>query len=330
MTMRTRTVAMLGGAMLWAGVAAAQGVDPLMGNFEGEVTGGRWEGEPVMAQIIGRPGDEYEARVTFGDGPDAMDTVLWGYARGGTAVFIGMLGEGDEAVPVTGESAAGEFTGRVRGRDALHPFTMEKVMTTPPTLGAEPPAGATLLLGTDGDMSKWRRMPEMWPLGGEGGVVVVPSQMLTKDEWGDATYHIEFRSPYMPWAAGQARGNSGCYFMGRYEVQILDSFGNPPADNEAGGIYQRAVPQVNACLPPMEWQTYDVDFTAPRFDADGNKTANARITVRYNGVVIHDDVELEGTTAGSISGEEEAPTGPLLLQNHNDQVQFRNIWVLPR
>ena len=116
--------------------------------------------------------------------------------------------------------------------------------------------------------------------------------------------------------------------MGSYETQMLDSFGLEGKDNECGGIYKVAPPKVNMCLPPLAWQTYDVDFTAPRFEG-GKKVKNARVTVRHNGVVVHDDVEITTLTPGGTL-KEERPAGPLHLQNHDNPVRYRNIWVLPK
>ncbi len=135
-------------------------------------------------------------------------------------------------------------------------------------------------------------------------------------------------TPFMPEARGQGRGNSGCYLRYRYEVQILDSFGLPPRDNEAGGIYQKAIPTENASLPPGQWQTYDITFKAPRFAADGSKTADAEITVLHNGIKIHDQVKLDGPTPGGLDMNPKSPGG-ILLQDHGNPVKFRNIWVLP-
>jgi hypothetical protein len=130
----------------------------------------------------------------------------------------------------------------------------------------------------------------------------------------------------MPTARGQARGNSGVYAQGRYEVQVLDSFGLEGLDNECGGIYSIDQPSVNACFPPLSWQTYDIDFTAAQYDDAGTKTKNGRITVRHNGIVIHDRIELKHGTPGF---HEEGP-GPdsLFLQDHGNPVVYRNIWVV--
>jgi hypothetical protein len=130
----------------------------------------------------------------------------------------------------------------------------------------------------------------------------------------------------MPLARGQARGNSGVYIQKRYEVQILDSFGLRGADNECGGLYKQRAPLLNMSFPPLIWQTYDIDFTAARFDAAGKKTANARITVRQNGVVIHDNIEITAKTGG---GSVEGPDPlPIKLQDHGNLVHFRNIWIV--
>jgi hypothetical protein len=132
----------------------------------------------------------------------------------------------------------------------------------------------------------------------------------------------------MPEATGQFRGNSGVYLQGRYEIQVLDSFGLAGESNECGAIYEQRAPRVNMSFPPLAWQSYDIDFEAAHFDASGAKTADAVVTVRHNGVVIHDRVALEGPTG---RGEPEGPEpGPLLLQDHWNPVVYRNLWLVPR
>jgi len=132
----------------------------------------------------------------------------------------------------------------------------------------------------------------------------------------------------MPTARGQGRGNSGVYIQGRYECQVLDSFGLEGEENECGGIYSIAKPAVNMCFPPLAWQTYDIDFTAAKFDEQGKKTKNARVTIKHNGVNIYDDMELPHGTPG---WHEEGPEpDALFLQNHGNPVAFRNIWVVEK
>jgi len=144
----------------------------------------------------------------------------------------------------------------------------------------------------------------------------------------DFNLHAEFQLPYMPAATGQARGNSGLYLQCRYELQVLDSFAEQPTINGIGSLYHQRKPDVNMCLPPLQWQTYDVAFTAPRWAADGSKVRNARITAWLNGTKVQDDVELTNKTG---AGQEEAPTLlPIRLQNHKDPVRFRNIWLIDR
>ncbi|MFV1966351.1 MAG: DUF1080 domain-containing protein [Pirellulaceae bacterium] len=150
---------------------------------------------------------------------------------------------------------------------------------------------------------------------------------ISKMDVQDFFLHLEFRTPYMPYASGQGRGNSGVYIQKRYETQILDSFGLEGVHNECGGLYKQRPPAVNMCLPPLSWQTYDIYFTAARWDAEGNKVAHARITVVHNGETIHDNYELVSKTG---AGEPERPAArPIRLQDHGNPVHFRNIWLLP-
>jgi hypothetical protein len=142
------------------------------------------------------------------------------------------------------------------------------------------------------------------------------------------TLHVEFLLPFKPLGRGQDRANSGVYMQDRYEVQVLDSFGLKGLNNECAGIYSKTAPAVNMCFPPLVWQTYDIDFTAAKFDAEGRKTGNAVITVRHNDVVVHDKVEIAGPTGG---GKKEDPTGGAIqLQGHGNPVCYRNVWLVPR
>ena len=197
---------------------------------------------------------------------------------------------------------------------------LAKVSRKSPTLGMKPPQGAVVLF--DGSTPKHF----------EGGKIVETDLLLaacaSKAKFGDHRLHLEFRTPFKPKARGQARGNSGMYVQSRYEVQILDSFGLAGKNNECGGIYSISEPAVNMCFPPLTWQTYDYDFKAARYDDSGKKTSNAKVTIRHNGVVIHDDLEL---THGTPGRHKEGP-GPdgLYLQGHGNPVVFRNIWVVTK
>jgi hypothetical protein len=196
-----------------------------------------------------------------------------------------------------------------------------KVHRQSPTLGAKPPEGAMVLF--DGSST------DAWE-GGEliDGKWLGAQNIATKEKFGDHKLHIEFQTPFMPTARGQDRGNSGVYVQSRYEVQVLDSFGLEGKNNECGGIYSIAEPIVNMCFPPLAWQTYDIDFTAARYDDSGKKTKNSRTTIRHNGVVIHDDLEL---THGTPGRHEEGPEPDgLFLQNHGNPVVFRNVWVVKK
>lgn len=196
--------------------------------------------------------------------------------------------------------------------------TLPKVQRISPTMGLRPPAGADVLF--NGKETGLLKNPRITP----DGLLMEGTE--TVKAYGDFTLHVEFRLPYMPYARGQARANSGVYLQSRYEVQILDSFALEGKANECGALYRQRPPDLNLCLPPLSWQTYDIIFRSARFDAQGRKIQNARITVRHNGVLIHHNVELKNKTgAGRPEGPQPLPTK---LQNHHNPVRFRNFWLL--
>ena len=202
-------------------------------------------------------------------------------------------------------------------------FTLKKTVRQSPTLGAKPPAGATVLFdGTNKD--KWRggKLDEKTKVMNTEG-----QDIVSLDKFKDYTMHIEFMLAYRPEARGQGRGNSGFYQVDLYEVQVLDSFGLDGKNNECGGVYTKAEPKVNMCLPPLQWQTYDVEFKSAETGPDGKKTKNARMTLKHNGIVIHDNLEIDGKTGGARQEPEGTP-GPIKLQGHGNPTQFRNIWIV--
>lgn len=192
-----------------------------------------------------------------------------------------------------------------------------------PTLGAKPIDDGAIVLfdGTTADA---------WKNGIVENGLLVNNDVATSRLFEDYSLHLEFRTPYKPYARGQARGNSGVYHQGRYETQVLDSFGLDGQMNETGGIYSIAAPLLNMCLPPLTWQTYDIDFTAARFDANGAIKTPARITVRLNGVIVQLNQELPRTTASAPVNKITPEPGPLFLQHHNNSIYFRNIWLIPK
>ncbi len=199
------------------------------------------------------------------------------------------------------------------------------------TLGAKPPQGAVVLFNgrnLDGWLSKDGKSPAGWTAI-DGVLHVKPGKgdIQTDKNFGDFTLHLEFNIPNMPDKHGQARGNSGVYLTGNTELQVLDSYGLKSQNNDCGAIYLQITPKYNVCKPPLQWQTYDVDFKKARVEG-GKVLAKARITVKQNGVVIIDDAEIKPTPGGN--GTPEGSAGPLMLQDHGNLVQYRNIWIVPK
>ena len=197
----------------------------------------------------------------------------------------------------------------------------------------ESPQYAAVLTGDRAGLRAWRKRDDSAPgwLAVDGGAIeAVPGagDVVSIAQYGDADFHVEFAVPKSE-GAGEARGNSGVYLMGRYELQVLDSFGMVSGKGDCGALYGLRAPDVNASKPATLWQSFDGRLRAPRFGKDGKKTENARLSLWHNGVLVHDDVELPGATPGGIS-ETEVALGPLLLQEHGHAVRYRNVWVTAR
>ncbi len=198
--------------------------------------------------------------------------------------------------------------------------SFKRVLRKSPTLGKKAPKGATLLF--DGSTV------EHWEGGRKDDQNRLMAGTTSKDLFGDHSVHIEFLLPYQPEDRGQGRGNSGIYLQGRYEVQMLDSFGLEGKSNECGGIYTVRDPDINMCFPPLTWQTYDIDFTAARYDSKGTLTSPPRMTVRHNGQVVHDNVALPNDKPTRAAPRKAgADAGPIFLQDHGCPVKYRNVWV---
>ena len=277
---------------------------------------GEYKNDWGGAQVIALGNDEFRMVTYPGGLPGA------GWSQEGKTQTPGKR-DGDKIV-FTGENGyRAELAG---GKITIHtasggPYTMEKTERTSATLGAKPPTGAVVLF--DGSNA------EAWQGGHMDERKLLAAGSKTKEAFGNFTAHFEFLLPFKPLGRGQDRGNSGVYLQDRYELQVLDSFGLKGENNECGGFYTQAAPKVNMCFPPLTWQTYDIDFTAATFDGAGAKTQAARVTVKHNGVVIHENFEFKGCTPGN-GRKEDATDGPFQLQGHGNPVFYRNVWVVKK
>lgn len=277
---------------------------------------GEYRNETMGAQVVALGGGKFDVYLLEGGLPGA------GWESGHSRILLkgekGLFGDAGSKTTATLQKEVLSVTKADGSQQEL-----TRIERQSPTLNAKPAAGGVVLFdGTSADA---------WENANVENGFLTANGSTTRGRFGSYTLHLEFRTPYKPHARGQKRGNSGVYHSGRWETQILDSFGLDGRDNECGGLYSIAKPKLNMCLPPLTWQTYDVEFTAAKFDASGQRTAWPRITVRLNGVVIHDNVELakDFTTSAPLSTPLHSPEGPIHLQQHDNPVVFRNIWLVP-
>ncbi len=300
---------------------------------------GDWQGEGFVAQVI-RADDrllsvsdqiasqddvnQYQANIfhKFDQPNDKPVAVLKGSLSGSVVTFSGDEWKGSIE------------NGRFKASNGRESFDLQHVARTPPSLGMKAPAGAVILF--DGrNMDAWAKMkerdwltedgPSRWSLFQNGVMEVVPHAgcLISHKQFGDCKIHVEFRNLGGP-------TNSGVYIQDRYESNINEMYGRLDGNPCAGFdncTPAEAKPGIRCSRPPLEWQTLDIDFHAPRFDAAGQKTANPRATVLFNGTLLYNDRELGPVTLNA-ARLGEAATGPIQLQEHGMPVQFRNIWVV--
>ena len=297
------------GAAKWGAQVVANGDGDFHAVFEpGGLPGAGWDGKTRYESdgkldgdtVVFKPTDKF----TTGDGHKAPELVFK---------------PGFDAT-ISHETLSGKT-------DAGEAFELKHTVRRSPAEGARPPEGAIVLFdGSNVDAFNGTKILRSGFMNGfmkEGGE--------TKQKFTDFTLHVEFHLPFRPFAHSQERGNSGVILQHRYEIQVLDSFGLKGMDNECGGIYTKTAPVVNMCYPPLSWQTYDIDFTAARYE-NGVKKSNPVVTVKHNGVLIHDKVAIDGLTGGDIKEDpnEAVQSGPVYLQDHGNPVAFRNVWIVEK
>ena len=319
------------------------GDDALPADFEIQ---GEYAAKGMGAQVIALGKGRFHAVVYPGGLPGAgwdgqNKSLLDGRLDGDKAIFVAAEGSRNymarEAAkfsatrefppkghkPYEGVVSEGVFSGASASGVK---FSLDRTIRKSPSLGAKPPRDAIVLFdGSKDSMQNWQggRFDEKTGLLNTDG-----RDIRTKEKFLNYIMHVEFMLPFKPDARIQGRGNSGFYQVDMYEMQILDSYGLMGLNNECGGIYQKADSKVNMCLPPLQWQAYDVDFNSAVM-RDGKKVSNAVLTARLNGVTIHEKLQINGKTGGA-RGEPEGTPGVIKLQGHGNPLQFRNVWLLPK
>jgi hypothetical protein len=311
--------------------AELEKLDPFMGDWQGtwRLDDGSDSG-PLVAQVIALGDGKYRANFLdeFNERVPAI-AKLEGQLKEGKVRLSGPGKYRDFEFSMQTVVEGQKFAGTFQGQDFSGSLVMEKVIRLSPTLGAKPPAKAIVLFNGK-NLNEWKYSgnkpgPVKWKLVDKAMEVKRGTgSIITKREFADVKLHLEFRTPFMPKARGQGRGNSGVYLQGRYEVQVLDSYGLEGRDNECGGIYSIAPPRVNMCAPPMQWQTYDITYRAARFDSSGKKVKDALMTVKHNGVEIQKNAKVSKATTAAPRGNHDG----IYLQDHGNPVQYRNIWVV--
>ncbi|HEX4142185.1 MAG TPA: DUF1080 domain-containing protein [Pirellulales bacterium] len=282
---------------------------------------------------------EYAGEVTTPAGNVAVGVQVIAVGKGkfrGVSYIGGLPGDGWERSPRTGAEAetrdgvtafkSEEYSSTIKNGVlsvsilGVKIADLKKIDRQSPSLGEAPPEGAVVLFdGSTADHFEKGRMTE------DG--LLLPG-CTSKEKFGSGKLHVEFRVPFMPEARDQGRGNSGVYLQGRYEVQVLDSFGLDESDTGGGAIYSVKAPDQNMCYPPGAWQTYDIDFTAAEYQ-DGKQVKDPTITVKHNGVPVVRKAAVPQATRSAPLPVTEEP-GPLYLQDHGSPVRYRNVWFIKR
>ncbi|MCP4642282.1 MAG: DUF1080 domain-containing protein, partial [bacterium] len=299
-------------------------IGPYAGDWEGMWSSGEKKHPWIGAQVIALGNGEFEVVLT---------RKL--YARAPLFKKVAAKAEGDAMVFDDGEyygTIAGKaFTGGRRG-DKPGEFALDRYIWESPNLGMKPPKKAIVLFDGSG-FDEWQPSSKgkWWDILPGNVMQANPDNdsLYTEREFADVRLHLEFRLPFMPEKRGQSRANSGVFLQKYFEVQILDSYGLPGYWNECGAIYQISGPRVNMCAPPLQWQSYDIEFRSARFDKKGNLVENPRMTVVHNGVPVQTDIEMPRGTSGDFKKKPVAPPKEpqrIRLQAHHNCVQFRNIW----
>lgn len=313
---------------------AKSAMDRTMGDYEGTFQAAGAQATPAYGRIIAEWDDNYRVVlypwVYPQEDKNAPRLTVVGKLKDGVLEFSGHASDaqGQPVGPLwTGKVKKGKLTATAEGGSK---FSLTYLKRKSPTEGLKPPKGAVVLLasgkGVKPTFENFESAP--WKVLADGIVETAKGDLVTKQKFGDCQIHVEFCIPYMPNKFWQERANSGVFLANRYELQVLDSFGLKSLNNDCAAIYSADEPLLNACYPPLSWQTYDIIFRTARFDANCDTSELPMVTVYQNGVPVQKGRWILNPTNGWLPGN--TKRGQLRLQYHLNQVHYRNVWVLER
>ena len=338
---RLLVVALLVNAFAHAQAKDDEPVDAVQGNWEGEWTLDSGDTGKLVVQVVAVGGGEYLGVFTGYDNSQQENQTYRLNIRGSTekdqVVFsqtipVGNIGTFTWKATVKEEAFVGTFTDN---DDHVGKLNLKRIITRPMALGTKPPSGAVVLFDGEKEgekLDRWENAASWEVVDGalrpRAGDAAPKKHLINREKFRSTMMHLEYRTPFLPDAKGQERGQSGLILHGKYEIQIVDSFGLEPSNVGAAALFEDTAPSKNVALPPGEWQVLDVTFKAPKTSDDGTVLEPGELSVLHNDVLVLDRIKVRSPTIGAPFAKALADVPGFVLENAKQAVEFRNIWMV--